>query len=373
MINLDYAANTPVEPEVLSCFCKAAAEFPGNPNSLHSLGKAAKDMMQEITDNIAALLNCKPNEIIYTSGASEANNLAIKGLVRSYRHKGKHIISTCLEHSSVSGALTYLQEQGYEIELVDIKRDGTVDLDSLRRLIRSDTVLVSICMVDSELGTLQPISEIAEILKDYPELRFHVDAVQAVGKLPLNLTGIDCLSIAPHKFYGICGCGILIKRDGIILEPLIHGGTSTTIYRSGTPALALAAATEKALSLSLEKIDERYAYVKGLNEALRKALSEYPLVRINSTGLATPYILNISVKGVKAADFQAELDKRGVCISTKSACSVPNTASRPVYAVSGDKKNAMCSWRISLSHLTTDEEIAEFLRIFDEIYREKTK
>ena len=372
MIYLDYAANTPVEPEVLSCFCKTAADFPGNPNSLHSIGKAAKDEMQQITDNIAALLNCKPSEIIYTSGASEANNLAIKGLVRSYRHKGKHIITTCLEHSSVSGALTYLQEQGYEIELVDIKRDGSVDLDCLKRLIRPDTVLISICMVDGELGTLQPISEIVEILKDYPELRFHVDAVQAVGKVPIVFDGIDCLSIAPHKFFGICGCGILLKRAGIILEPLIHGGASTTIYRSGTPALALAAAVEKALSLSLAKMEERYAYVQGLNIRLREELSAYPLVRINSTALATPYILNLSVKGIKAVDFQAELDKRGVCVSTKSACSVPNTPSRPVYAVSGDKKNAMCSWRISLSHMTTDDEIAEFLRIFDEIYREKT-
>jgi len=372
LIYLDYAANTPVEPEVLNCFCKTASEFPGNPNSLHSSGKAAKNKMQQITESIADLLKCKPNEIIYTSGASEANNLAIKGLVRSYRHKGKHIISTCLEHSSVSGALTYLQEQGYEIELVDIKRDGAVDLDSLRRLIRSDTVLVSICMVDSELGTLQPIAEIAEILKDYPDVRFHVDAVQAVGKVPFVFDGIDCLSIAPHKFYGICGCGILLKRDGIIIEPLIHGGSSTTIYRSGTPALALAAATEKALSLALAKMEERYAHVQGLNDWLRKELSAYPLVRFNSTALSTPYILNLSVKGIKAADFQAELDRRGVCVSTKSACSVPNTPSRPVFAVSSDKKNAMCSWRISLSHMTTNDEITELLRIFDEIYREKT-
>lgn len=372
MIYLDYAANTPIDSEVLSCFCLAAAEFPGNPNSQHSCGKAAAEKLRQITENIAGLLNCKPNEIIYTSGASEANNLAIKGLVRSYRHKGKHIISTCLEHSSVSGALTYLQEQGYEIELADIKRDGSVDLDAFRKLIRKDTVLVSVCMVDSELGTLQPIREIADILKEFPDVRFHVDAVQAIGKLPVCLDGIDCVSIAPHKFYGICGCGILIKREGIILDPLIHGGASTTIYRSGTPALALAAATEKALSMAIGKMDERYSYVKNLNEALRGALSAYPLVRINSTELATPYILNVSVKGVKAADFQSALDARGVCVSTKSACSVPNTPSRPVFAVSGDKKNALCSWRISLSHLTTHEEISEFLRIFDEIYREKT-
>jgi len=372
LIYLDYAANTPVDSEVLKCFCEAAEDFPGNPNSQHSAGRAAKDKMLQITESIADLLKCKPNEIIYTSGASEANNLAIKGLVRSYRNKGKHIISTCLEHSSVSGALTFLQEQGYEIELVDIKRDGSVDLDSLKRLIRSDTVLVSICMVDSELGTLQPIADIAKILKEYPNVHFHVDAVQAVGKVPVCFDGIDCLTLAPHKFFGICGCGILLKRDGVIIEPLIHGGASTTIYRSGTPSVALAAATEKALSLALNNMEKNYAYVQGLNRRLKDALSVYPLVRINSTSIAAPYILNISVKGIKAMDFQAALDKRGVCVSTKSACSVPNTPSRPVFAVSGDKKNAMCSWRISLSYMTTNEEITEFINIFDEIYREKT-
>ena len=372
MIYLDYAANTPVEPIVLNCFCKAAIDFPGNPNSSHSAGKAARDEMARITEHIAQLLHCSPSEIIYTSGASEANNLAIKGLVRSYRHKGKHIISTCLEHSSVSGSLTALQEQGYEIELVNIKRDGSVDLESLKSLIRSDTVLVSVCMVDSELGTRQPIAEISALLKNYPDVRFHVDAVQAVGKIPVCFDGVDCLTIAPHKFYGVCGCGLLLKRDGIILEPQIHGGTSTTIYRSGTPALALAAATESALALALEEMAARYAYVQQINERLRLAFSAYPLVRINSTALATPYILNISVKGIRASDFQALLDQRGICISTKSACSVPNTPSRPVFAVSGDKKNAQCSWRISLSHLTTDEEITTFLKIFNEIYREKT-
>lgn len=372
MIYLDHAANTPADPEVVDCFCRAALAYSGNPNSLHRLGREANAEMERITGEIARLLSCKPEEIIYTSSASEANNLAIKGLVRSNRHRGKHIITTCLEHSSVSGALTWLQEQGYEIELVDIGRDGRVDLDAFKEAIRPDTVLVTVCMVDGELGTVQPIREMAEILKAHPGVSFHVDAVQAVGKIPVAFEGIDCLTLTPHKFHGICGVGILFKQEGAVLEPLIHGGASTTIYRSGTPALALAASTEKALCLALSRMEDRGEQVRALNEQLRSELSKYPLVRINSTAFATPYILNLSVAGVKATVFQQELDKRGVCVSTKSACSTPNTPSRPVYAVTGDKKNALCSWRVSLSYDTTPEEITEFLRIFHEVYKEIT-
>ena len=227
----------------------------------------------------------QPAEIIYTSGASEANNFALKSIARLERHHGKHIISTPLEHSSVSGSLTALQEQGYEIDLVDIKQDGTVDLAHLRELLRPDTILVAVTAVDSELGVVQPVTEIAALLKDYPHCHLHVDATQAVGKLPLpSFEGIDTLSLTAHKFYGLNGIGVLVKRRGLALEPLIHGGESTTIYRSGTPTVA-----------------------------------------------------------------------------------------RTVFAVSRDRRNALSSWRISLSHRTTDEEITGFLQAFDACYRTLTQ
>ena len=252
MIYLDYSANTPADPAVLDAFCRTEQTYIGNPNSAHPAGRAAQAEMARATEGIAALLGVSPEEIIYTSGASESNNLALKGIAQASRHVGRHILSTALEHSSVGGALSALQQQGCEVDLVDIGRDGTVDLEHLRELLRRDTVLVSVCAVDSELGTVQPIREIAAVLKDYPNCRFHVDAAQAVGKTGLVLDGVDTMSVAPHKFYGLNGSGLLVKRKDLVIEPQIHGGVSTTIYRSGTPALGLAVSIEKALRLALD-------------------------------------------------------------------------------------------------------------------------
>lgn len=370
MIYLDYSANTPIDNRVLQRFIETEQHFIGNPNANHIAGLAAKDEMNRITESIATLIGAEPSEIIYTSGASEANNLAIKGIARATRHIGKHIISTVLEHSSVSGCLTFLQEQGYEIDLVDINRDGTVSLEHLAELIRKDTVLVAVCAVDSELGTIQPIREIARIVKAYPQCRLHVDATQAAGKIPLVLDGVDTMSFSSHKFYGLNGCGFLFKKRDLIIEPLIHGGASTTIYRSGTPALALAASTETALRLALINQEENSGVVAKSNLFLREALSAYSRVRFNSPINAVPHILNISVAGTRGRDFQRALDRHGVCVSVKSACSVENTPSRAVFAVSRDRKNALASWRISLSHLTTREELADFLKIFELCYKE---
>ena len=370
MIYLDYSANTPVDSAVLEVFCQTEQHYIGNPNSTHPAGRAAQAEMLRATNGIAALLECEPEEIIYTSGASESNNLALKGIVQAARHVGKHIISTALEHSSVGGALAALQQQGCEIDLVDINRDGAIDLEHLRELLRKDTVLVAICAVDSELGTVQPVRKIGAMLKDYPNCRLHVDATQAVGKTALTLDGVDTMSIAPHKFYGLNGSGLLFKRKSLVIEPQIHGGGSTTPYRSGTPALGMAVSIEKALHLALENQVQRVSHVRTLNHLLRAELGKYPLVRFNSPESAVPHILNLSVRGVKGTTFQQRLGECGVCVSVKSACAVEGTPSKAVFAVSRDRKNALSSWRISLSHLTTEVEIADFLQIFDRCYKE---
>ena len=247
MVYLDYSANTPVDPRVLERFCEVERRCIGNANSHHQAGTAAKAEIDAATIRIAELLGVQPAEIIYTSGASESNNFALKGLARLSRHVGKHIISTPLEHSSVSGTLTALQEQGYEIDLLDIKRDGTIDLDHLRELLRPDTIAVAVTLVDSELGVVQPVHEIAKILKAYPNCHLHVDATQAVGKLPVSFEDVDTMSLTAHKIYGLNGIGLLLKRRNLALEPLIHGGESTTIYRSGTPTVALASSLACAL------------------------------------------------------------------------------------------------------------------------------
>ena len=356
MIYLDYSANTPADSRVLGRFCEVERSCPGNANSRHQAGRDAKLVIDHATQSIAGLLSAQPAEVIYTSGASEANNFALKGLAKLSRHLGKHIISTPLEHSSVSGTLTALQEQGYEIDLVDIRRDGTIDLEHLKELLRPDTIAVAVTLVDSELGVVQPVKEISEILQAWPNCHLHVDATQAVGKIPVSFEGVDTMSLTAHKFYGLNGIG-----------------ESTTIYRSGTPTVALAASLETALNSAVNELPERSARVKEANLYLRTALSKYPKVRINSPESAIPHILNLSVENVKGTVFQRELDAEGVCVSVKSACSSDGLPSRAVFAVSRDRKNSLSSWRISLSHLTTQEELDGFLRAFDACYTRLTQ
>ena len=349
MIYLDYAANTPVDPAVLERFCQLEHEWIGNPNASHRAGRAARAELARITDSIASLLGVHPSEILYTSGASEANNTAVKGLVQAAGTAGRHVISTPLEHASINGCLEFLRTQGYTVDLLNLRSDGTVDLAHLDALLRVDTVLVSVCAVDSELGIQQPIEAIAAHLQNYPNCRFHVDATQAVGRTDLSFSCADTMSFAPHKFYGLNGSGILLKRRRIPLMPLIHGGGSMTAYRSGTPALALAGAAEAALRLALAGLQERTG-----------------LVRRPET--AVPHILNLSIAGVKGTAFQRALDERGFCVSVQSACSEDGAPSRAVFALSGDRKRALSAWRISLSHLTTAQEIQSFLSAFHDCY-----
>jgi len=375
IINLDYASHTPVDSTVLDAFVKTETNFYGNVMSTHKLGKDAHEQMRRATEGIASLLGVDTNEIIYTSGASEANNLAIKGIIKAYEHVGKHILSTPLEHPSVSGTLASLTSKGYEIELLKILQNGRIDLEYLEGAIRTDTVLICVSVVDSELGVIQPIDEIAQIVAKYRNCHLHIDAAQAMGKVSFSIPdGVSTLCFTPHKFYGLCGVGVLIKRENVVLEPLIHGGKSTTIYRSGTPILSLAVSTYTALDIALKEQDARLEYVKGLRDEVVRFLKGFPLVHINSPAEnASPYILNLSVEGVRGSEFQAALDTHGVCVSVKSACSTDLSPSRPVMAITGSKKHATSSWRISFSHLTTREEIAEFYDAFEKCYNRFVK
>ena len=372
-IYLDYAANTPVQKEVLDVFNEITLDYFANPNSTHELGKITKRKINETTNSIIELLLSETNmdkdvEIIYTSGSSESNNLAIKGVAKAYRENGKHIISTFLEHSSVSAPLTYLREQGYEIDIVNITNEGKVDIEHFKSLLRKDTILVSICYVDSEVGIVQPIDEISKILKEYPNCFLHVDCTQAIGKIKVNLENVDLISFAPHKFYGLNGFGALVKNKDIVLEPLIDGGASTSIYRSGTPVIGQICALEKALEITFEKFKERQNYVRNLNSKIRNAILKYDDVKINTILDENPYILNISVNNIKATEFKNKLEEYGICVSIKSACTVTITPSRIVMAMTHDRKRALSSWRISLSHLTKEEDITRFLEIFNKCY-----
>lgn len=372
MIYLDYSATTKTSSEVLDTFIKCSNEFIGNPNSLHELGVKSKNMIDNATKQIANLLNIKEDEIIYTSGSSESNNLAIKGICEKYKNRGKHIITTYLEHSSINSQVQYLKSNGYSVDYVKLDNNGQVDLEDLEKLIRDDTILISICAVNSEIGILQPIKEISKIVKKYPKCFFHSDMTQAIGKINIDVSDIDLISFSAHKFFGIKGIGVLIKKEKIELSPLIHGGKSTTVYRSGTPALPLIVSISKALRLALENLDIKYKYVAELNTYLKDKLSVYDKVKINSNDKCIPHILNISIQGVKPETMLHALEKYEIYISTKSACSKPNDISEAVYALTQDKERASSSIRISISHMTTKKEINEFIKYFNICYKQLT-
>ena len=351
MIYLDYAASTPVDEDVLNRFIDITKNEYANPNSNHDLGISAKKKIDESIENIAELLNVSSDEIIFTSGATESNNLAIRGVAERYKTRGKHILVSSLEHNSIISSCTYLQENGFEVELIPVNKDGLVDIEVLKSMIRDDTILVSVCAVDSEIGLVQPIEEIGEYLKTKENIVFHSDASQAIGKVSINYKDVDLITLAPHKFYGLNGISILVKRKGTSLKPLILGGKSTTVYRSGTPNTALIASTEVALKKALLNVDERNEYIRKLN---KKIIDNF----------------NISIKGIKSDVFVAKLNENQVMVSTKTSCCPLNTPSKLVYALTKDKILASTSIRISLSHLTSDEEIDEFLKIFDKCLKE---
>lgn len=369
MIYLDYSATTPVDKRVLETFNKVCLNYPGNSNSLHKLGIEAHELEEYATNKIADILSLDNKEIIYTSGASESNNQAIKGVCFKYKNRGNHIITTYLEHSSVINTINYLSNNCFEVDFVKLDDDGRVDLKHLKSLMTNDTILVSICMVDSELGIMQPISDVKRILKDYPKCLFHVDCTQALGKIDIDFSMMDLASISAHKIYGMKGSGLLIKNKDLNILPLIHGGKSTTIYRSGTPALPLIVSTMKAIELVYADMDKNYSYVEDLKNMIIEKIKKYDKVHINSTKYSIGYVLNLSILGVKPETFVHSLDEKEIYISTKSACSNTDTMSSSVYSVTKNRDFAMHSIRISLSYLTTKDEIFDFLIAFDECYK----
>ena len=361
MIYLDYSATTPANREVVEAFSKVSLDYVGNPNSLHKLGVEAKKLMDAACMQVADLLGVKSNEVIFTSGASEANNTAIMGVVEKYPNRGKHIITTRLEHSSVLECMNYLESIGYIIDYVNINEDGLIDLNHLKSLLSKDTVLVSICHVNSEVGIKQNISEIGKMLKNYPTTIFHVDGTQAVGKIPVDLEYVDLYSFSAHKFFGLKGVGCLIKKNNIEIEPLIHGGKSQTNYRSGTPALALMVSTSKALRLALNDFDKKYNHVLELSNMLKEEITRIDDIVLNSNQNSIPHIVNMSVLGIKPETMLHALEEYDIYISTKTACSKDNSDSLTLTTMGKDSSISGHSIRVSISYLTTEEEIHTFV------------
>ena len=367
MIYLDYAANTPVDEEVLDTFVLATKKYIANPNSSHPLGKLAKEEIDKVSEEIANYFNTNKESVIYTSGSSESNNLVIKGIAEARKNIGNKIIISALEHSSVVAPCNYLASLGYDVSVIPLNKEGLVDLDILEKEIDDKTILVSIAAVDSELGTIQPINEISKLIKKHPNVLFHTDATQAIGKVDIDYTGVDFISFGPHKFFGLNGFGVLMNINNIKLTPLIHGGKSTTIFRSGTPVTANVIALGKAFLLATSKVGERSKYIATLNKMLRDEFKKLDYVHINSPETAIPDTLNISLINKDTKAILKSLEDNEIYLSTTTACALGNSPSKSVLAITGSEELASNTLRISISHLTSALDIEKFIEVFKKV------
>lgn len=368
MIYLDYSATTPVSYEVLDTISKVTKEFIGNANSLHALGLKSANLLESATKQIADIYGISPNEIIYTSGATEANNMALIGVAMANHKKGKHIIVSKLEHPSIYAICNYLKSIGFEISYVNNDKEGLIDFDDLKSKIREDTILVSICAVNSETGVRQPLKMIRQIIKkENLATIFHSDITQAVGKVSINFHDIDLASMSAHKIFGPKGIGFLYKSNMIKISPLIYGSGKFNELKPGTPPLPLIAALSKAIRLANTDLEKRERFVNLLNMKIVNFLEKYPEIKINKTKYSIPQILNISIMNIMPETFLHMLDKHEVYVSTNTACS-SGEISNSIMAIYDDSKRAKHTLRISLSYVTTTDEINKFLEIFKEEY-----
>lgn len=369
MIYLDYSATTPVNPEVLDSLVKVSKDYIGNPNSMHNLGVKSRALLKSATRQIADCLNVKMEEIIYTSGATEANNTALLGVALRYKNRGNHIILSKLEHPSEYVLANYLENLGFRISYVNNDSDGLIDLDDLKSLITDKTILVSIVGVNSEVGVRQPLKTIRQIIKkENPNTIFHSDLTQGLGKVAINLNDVDLASFSGHKIYGPKGIGLLYKSEKVDIVPLIHGSSKDFPLRAGTPPLPLIVALSKAIRLCLIDLDKKELYVKKLNEKIVDDLSHYPNLKFNNTKYSIYHVINISLMDIKPESFVHAMEDHEVYISTNTACS-SGELSTSVMAIYGDKKRAMTTIRISLSCNTTMDEVNKFLTFFHGEYQ----
>lgn len=352
MIYLDYSATTKASRKVIDKFTFVAENFFANPNSVHKLGKESKSVIDDSIKIMTDLLGIKEKELIFTSGASESNNTVLKGLNVS------HIITTRLEHSSINTPVGFLQTKGVKVSFVNLDENGLVDINHLKSLITNEDTLVSIGMVNSEVGIRQNIEEIGKILKKYPNVTFHSDITQALGKVRFDLENVDLASFSLHKIYGFKGIGGLVKKEKIKFTPLIHGGKAVSIYRSGTPQTALIASSSTAFIDAFNNLDEKYKYVKELNNYLKNQMSD--LVVLNSNENCIPHILNFSIPNKNSEDTLKFFSDNDIFISSKTACSSGNY-SLVVNELYNDMERASSSVRVSLSFHTTKEEIDIFI------------
>ena len=376
MIYFDNSATTKMYPEVLDTYRKVNEQFFGNPSSLHRIGNEADALLQQSRKQIAQLLAVQPDEIFFTSGGTESDNWAIKGTAMEKFHAGKHMIASSVEHPAVSKSLEQLGKLGFEITYLPVDTDGIISVEELGKAIRKDTILVSVMAINNEVGSIQPIEAIGELLENYPWVHFHVDAVQAVGEcVPLiQHPRVDLLSLSAHKFHGPKGVGILYKKHGKRIAPLLTGGGQEAGMSSTTENVGGVAAMAGALRMALENGASSREQEQLVRGKLFAALSEYEDVRIFSPEDGAGHILCFAMKGVRGEVMVHAFESQDIFISTTSACSSRKKGTPYTLGSMGVPLSwSQCAVRISLSGENTQAEADAFIEHFRTLHQQFQK
>ncbi|KXU04455.1 cysteine desulfurase family protein [Streptococcus oralis] len=378
MIYFDNSATTKPYPEALDTYMQVASKIVGNPSSLHRLGDQATRILDASRQQIADLIGKKSDEIFFSSGGTEGDNWVIKGVAFEKAQFGMHIIVSAIEHPAVKESALWLKSQGFEVDIAPVDEKGFVDVRVLASLIRSDTTLVSIMAVNNEIGSIQPIQAISELLADKPTISFHVDAVQALAKIPTEkyLTDrVDFATFSSHKFHGVRGVGFVYIKSGKRIMPLLTGGGQEGDYRSTTENVAGIAATAKALRLSMEKLAIFASKTGQMKAVIRQALLDYSDIFVFSDEEDfAPHILTFGIKGVRGEVIVHAFEDYDIFISTTSACS--SKAGKPagtLIAMGVDKDNAQSAVRLSLDLENDMSQVEQFLTKLKLIYNQTRK
>ncbi|HDY9450831.1 cysteine desulfurase family protein [Staphylococcus argenteus] len=373
LIYLDNAATTKAFEEVLDTYLKVNQSMYFNPSSPHKAGLQADQLLQQAKVQINNMVNANKNyDVVFTSGATESNNIALKGVAYRKFDTANVIITSVLEHPSVLEVVRYLEErEGFKVKYVDVTKDGSIDLQHFNELMSDKVGLVTCMYVNNITGQIQPIAEMAEILKQYPKVHFHVDAVQAFGKIPVDFKNVDSISLSGHKFNGLKGQGVLLVNHIQNIEPIIQGGGQEYGVRSGTINLPSDIALVKAMKIANDNRESLHTYVASLNKDIREFVESFRGVYINSAINGSPFILNISFPGVKGEVLVNAFSKYDIMVSTTSACSSKRNKLNEVLTAMGLSDKAIeGSIRLSFGATTTKEDIEKFKETFIIIYEE---
>lgn len=370
MIYLDNAATTKPNPAVLDSFLKVSEKAYYNANSPHQMGLQSEKILLQAKSRVKEMLNLNNNtDVIFTSGATESNNIALKGIALRKKQFANVIITSVLEHPSVLEVMRYLETQGFILKYVNVTPNGQIDINHLEQLMTDNVGLVTCMYVNNVMGQIQPIKEIGSLLKQYPKAHFHVDGVQALGKIPMQLENVNSVSFSGHKFNGLKGQGILIIDNKEKIEPTVFGGGQEYGIRSGTVNLAMNVSLVKAMEIAIQNLNELNHRLSRYNKVIRESLSQYKGVYINSPENSAPHILNIAFPGVKGEVLVNAFSKLDIMVSTTSACSSKREKLNEVLLAMDIEDNRIeGSVRLSMGETTTEKDIEQFKDKFKLIY-----